>query len=154
MRNCNAIPGRTMQNGLLGMSLDPKSQHRPHPKMGGLAGGCQISLCISESPSAGGAPQNGPSKGVLDRSTPLDGGQIYRYKPAAPPSDTDPGEIGQNPAPPSFWLRNPLDVSRLGKSERSASRRSKKEEETKKIGVDIVVSWDFWPFEARVATQH
>ena len=157
MRNCNAIPGRTMQNELLGMSLDPKSQHRPHPKMGGLAGdftpnmhhpkvyltevhlwmgvrsigttittipdfgrigggsarfppptylklqnprlksfgkkkvpdffvylreplrgGCQISLCISESPSAGGAPQNGPSKGVLDRSTHLDGGQIYR----------------------------------------------------------------------------
>ena len=34
----------------------------------------------------------------------------------APASDTDPGEIGQNPAPPSFWLRNPLDVSRLGKS--------------------------------------
>ena len=28
----------TRQNGLLGMSLDPKSQHRPHPKMGGLAG--------------------------------------------------------------------------------------------------------------------
>ena len=38
MRNCNAIPGRTIQNELLGMSLDPKSQHRPHPKMGGLAG--------------------------------------------------------------------------------------------------------------------
>ena len=31
------------------------------------------------------------------------------------PSDTDPGEIGRNPAPPSFWLRNPLDSGRLGK---------------------------------------
>ena len=80
-----------------------------------LRGGCQISLCISESPSAGGAPQNGPSTGVLDRSTPLDGGQIYRCNGSpAPPSDTDPGEIGQNPAPPSFWLRNPLALGRLG----------------------------------------
>ena len=105
-----------MQNELPGMSLDPKSQHRPHPKMGGLAGGCQISLCISESPSAGGAPQNGPSKGVLDRSTHLDGVRSIGTADPAPASDTDPGEIGQNPAPPFFWLRNPLDVSRLGKT--------------------------------------
>ena len=53
-----------------------------------------------------------------DRSTTLDGVKsiaITAATTAADPSDTDPGEIGQNPAPPSFWLRNPLDVSRLGK---------------------------------------
>ena len=77
MRNCNAIPGRTMQNVLLGMSLDAKSQHRPHPLLTArsVLGGCsravrsQISLCISESPSAGGArflcvSRRAPRRGV------------------------------------------------------------------------------------------
>ena len=53
-----------------------------------------------------------------DRSTTLDGVKsiaITAATTAADPSDTDPGEIGQNPAPPSFWLRNPLDLGRLGK---------------------------------------
>ena len=76
MRNCNAIPGRTMKMDSWVCLWIPKVNIP-----GGLAGGCKISLCISESPSAGGAPQNGPSKGVLDRSTPLDGGQIYRCHP-------------------------------------------------------------------------
>ena len=63
------------------------------------------------------------STALDDRSTTLDGGQIYSYGNITDPSDTDPGEIGQNPAPPSFWLRNPLDLGRLGKNTQESGQQ-------------------------------
>ena len=61
-------------------------------------------------------PQNAPSKGVLDRSTPLNGGHIY--------SDNDDttlsrfGRIGRESeqiAPPAFLVTRPRCEHRLGK---------------------------------------
>ena len=62
-------------------------------------------------------PQNAPSKGVLDLSTPLNGGHIYRYN-----DDDDTlsrfGRIGRESeqiAPPAFLVTRPRCEHRLGK---------------------------------------
>ena len=55
----------------------PKVNIVPTQKWGVSRGGARF-LCVSpRAPRRGGVPQNAPSKGVLDLSTPLNGGHIY-----------------------------------------------------------------------------
>ena len=89
-------------------------------------------MCTSESPSAGGprflcvspraprrgggVPQNAPSKGVLDRSTPLNGGHIYRYGHNTPSRFGRIGRESEQIAPPAFLVTRPRCEHRLGKN--------------------------------------
>ena len=65
-------------------------------------------------------PQNAPSKGVLDRSTPLNGGHIYSANDDDDDADTPSrfgptGRESEQIAPPAFLVTRPRCEHRLGK---------------------------------------
>jgi len=63
----------------------------------------EITVSAETSKSVADVAINGPSKGVLDRSTPLDGGHIYSYSPPPPPRP-----LTQIPAKSAKTLPRPL----------------------------------------------